>query len=120
MRSGAHKIRTSFTTGGLTHFGGIYLLHEFLRTIQLRSYLHQHIRFPQRNTRYSVSELILALMYPMILGLEKIEVSALLKSNGVFQYITGLPTFPDPSTLRRFLIRGSDTLLPQLRTVHLH
>jgi hypothetical protein len=61
------------------------------------------IPYPQRNNRYTLSEIILALIYPMILGLEKIEVSALLKTNGVFQYITGLPSFPDPTTLRRFL-----------------
>lgn len=54
----------------------------------------------------------------MILGLEKIEVSALLKTNGVFQYITGLPTFPHPTTLRRFLLRSASAFLPQLQVVH--
>lgn len=57
-------------------------------------------------------------MYPMILGLEKIEVSALLKTNGVFQYLTGLPSFPNPTTLRRFLVRSAPELLPQLRKAH--
>lgn len=118
MRSGASKIRTSFTAGGLTHFGGIYLLHLFLRQLKLRTYLSAQIQFPQRNHRYTTSELILALMYPMILGLEKIEVSALLKTNGVFQYLTGLPSFPDPTTLRRFLTRSAPLLWPQLHAVH--
>ena len=72
----------------------------------------------ERNNRYTLSELLLALMYPMILGLEKIEVSALLKTNGIFQYLTGLPSFPNPVTLRRFLIRAAPSLLPQLRRVH--
>jgi hypothetical protein len=57
-------------------------------------------------------------MYPIILGLEKIEVSALLKTNGVFQYLTGLPSFPNPTTLRRFLIRSAPEILPQLSKVH--
>jgi hypothetical protein len=57
-------------------------------------------------------------MYPMILGLEKIEVSALLRTNGVFQYITGLPSFPNPSTFRRFLLRAATDVLPQLRQAH--
>lgn len=118
MRPGAHKIRTTFTAGGLTHFGGIYLLHSFLRQLRLRSFLYQNLSFPQRNNRYTVTELLLALMYPMILGLEKIEVAALLNTNGTFQYITGLPSFPNPTTLRRFLIRAAPTLLPQLRTTH--
>ena len=118
MRPGAHKIRTIFTAGGLTHFGGIYLLHPFLRQLHLRSYLHQHLSVPQRNNRYTTTELLFALIYPMILGLEKIEVAALLNTNGVFQYITGLPSFPNPTTLRRFLVRAAPTLLPQLHTVH--
>lgn len=118
MRSGAHKIRTTFTAGGLTHFGGIYLLHQFLRQLRFRSYLYRGLSYPQRNNRYTVTELLFALMYPMILGLEKIEVSALLNTNGVFQYITGLPSFPSPTTLRRFLIRAAPTLLPQIHAVH--
>lgn len=118
MRSGARNIRTKFTSGGLTHFGGIYLLHHFLQQLRMRSYLYHHLAFPQRNNRYTLSELLLALIYPMILGLEKIEVSALLRTNGIFQYITGLPSFPNPVTLRRFLLRSGPSLLPQLRKVH--
>lgn len=118
MRSGAHRIRTKFTAGGLTHFGGIYLLHRFFRRLHLRWFLQQHIAYPQRNNHYSLSEILLALMYPMILGLEKIEVSSLLKMNGVFQYMTGLPTFPDPQTFRRFLLRSAPAVLPQLRRIH--
>jgi hypothetical protein len=118
VRSGARNIRTKFTAAGLTHFGGIYLLHQFLQQLRVRSYLYHHLAFPQRNNRYTLSELLLALIYPMILGLEKIEVSALLKTNGIFQYMTGLPSFPNPATLRRFLLRAAPTLLPQLRRVH--
>lgn len=118
MRSGARKIRTKFTSVSLTHFGGIYLFHLFLQQLRIRSYLIRTLSFSQRNNRYTLSEVLLALMYPMILGLEKIEVSALLKTNNVFQYITGLPCFPHPTTLRRFLIRSSELILPQLQSVH--
>lgn len=118
MRSGARKIRIKFTAAGLTHFGGVYLFHRFLQQIRFRSYLYQNLPFVQRNSRYTLSELFLALMYPMILGLEKIEVSALLQSNGVFQYLTGLPSFPNPTTLRRFLMRAAPVLLPHLKRVH--
>ena len=118
MRSGARKIRTKFTAAGLTHFGGVYLFHQFLQQIRFRSYLARHLPYDQRNNRFSLSEIILALIYPMILGLEKIEVSALLKTNGVFQYLTGLPHFPDPTTLRRFLIRAPSDILPPLWKIH--
>jgi len=113
MHSGARKKRTTFTAPYLTHFAGIYLFHQFLQKLQFRSYISRNIRYRQKNNHYSLSETILAMIYPMILGLEKIEVSALLKTNGVFQYLTGLPRFPDPTTIRRFLVRSpSDIFLP--------
>ncbi len=115
---GASSIRISFTSAQLSHFGGVYLLHQFLQRLGFRSFLCHSIVYPQRNNRYTISELLIALMYPIILGLEKIEVSALLGTNGVFQYITGLPSFPNPTTLRRFLVRSAPDLLPQLRAVH--
>lgn len=118
MRSGARKVRASFTAAALTHFGGIFLLHSFLQQIRLRTYLSDLITYRERNSRYTISELLLALIYPMVLGLENVEVSALLKNNGVFQYLTGLPSFPDPTALRRFLIRSAPTLLPELCTAH--
>lgn len=118
MRSGSRKIRTKFTTSSLTHFGGIYLLHQFLQQLRLRTFLSNYLKFPQRNNHYSTTELLLALIYPMILGLDKIEVSALLGTNGVFQYITGLPAFPNPTTLRRFLSRAADPLFEQLASTH--
>ena len=118
MRSGSRNIRTKFTTSSLTHFGGVYLLHQFLQQLRFRSFLANYLRFPQRNNLYSTTELLLALMYPMILGLDKIEVSALLGTNGVFQYITGLPAFPNPTTLRRFLNRAGGSLYNPLASAH--
>lgn len=118
MRSGSRKIKTTFTAPYLTHFAGIYLFHQFLQKIQFRSYLSLNLRYPQKNNLYSLSETILALIYPMILGLEKIEVSALLKTNGVFQYLTGIPSFPNPTTLRRFLVRAPSDLLQPLWKIH--
>ncbi|MBI3618992.1 IS1380 family transposase [Candidatus Peregrinibacteria bacterium] len=118
MRSGARNIRISFTGSAFTHFGGVYLVHEFLRNLRFCSFLHEYVRFSQRNNDFTLSELLVALLYPMILGLERIEVSALLNTNGVFQYITGLRRFPDPQTLRRFLIRAAPNVLPQLRDAH--
>jgi hypothetical protein len=54
----------------------------------------------QRNNRYSGGEMLLALLYPMILGLERIETTQLLRENGVFQYLTGLPSYPDATPAR--------------------
>jgi hypothetical protein len=54
----------------------------------------------------------------MILGLERIETTQLLRQNGVFQYLTGLPSYPEATTLRRFLLRVAPTALPKLRALH--
>lgn len=67
MRPGSRKIKIKFTAVELTHFGCVYLLHRFLQQLRFRSYLYHHLPFVLRNNRYSLSELLLALMYPMIL-----------------------------------------------------
>ena len=99
---------------GLTHFGGVHLFAEFLRVLHFRDFLAQQIRYPRRNRDYSLSQMFLALTYPIILGLDRIETASLLRSNGTFQHVTGLPSFPDPQTLRRFLLKAPTYLREQL------
>lgn len=118
MAYGIRKLTVEFNSNRLTHFGGVYLFHFFLKQIGLRNFLAQHIHFKQRNNHYTISEMILALIYPIILGLERIEITALLGNNGIFQLLTGLQIFPKPTTLRRFLLRSSENLLPQLINLH--
>jgi hypothetical protein len=111
-------VRIAYNHGGLTHFGGIYFFHEFLRVLHFRNFLAQHLRYPRRNNRYSLSQTILALVYPIVLGLDRIETASLLRSNGTFQYLTGLAGFPDPQTLRRFLRKDPTRLWEQLHRVN--
>lgn len=105
MPRGPRKLVISFGAGTLTHYGGVYLLHRFLSRVGFRDAVARELRLVQRNNRYTVGETLLALLYPMILGLERIESAQLLRQNGVFQYLTGLPSYPDATTLRRFLLR---------------
>src|SRR6266704_1254664 len=98
------NIRIACNHAGLTHYGGVYFFHEFLRVLQLRHFLARHLTYPRRNNRYHLSQMVLALMYPIVLGLDRLETASFLRSNGTFQYLTGLPSFPDPQTLRRFLL----------------
>jgi hypothetical protein len=49
-----------------------------------------------------------------VLGLDRIEAASLLRSDGTFHYLTGLPSFPDPQTLRRFLLNAPAHLREQL------
>lgn len=118
MPRGPRNLTVNFGSRSLTHYGGAYLLHRFFGRIGLQRMLTKEIRFSQRNNRYSVGEMFLALLYPMILGLERIESTQLLRQNGVFQFLTGLPSYPDATTLRRFLLRVAPTALPKLRGLH--
>jgi len=118
MRYGPKNLKISFTGKNVTHFGGIYLFHLFLRRIQLKTLFSKCLFFSQRNNHYTVSEAMLTLIYPITLGFGRIETTQLLKHNGVFQYLTGLPAYPDPQTLRRFLMRMAPLSLPRLRKLH--
>ena len=114
MRRSPRSLRIACNHRGLTHFGGAYFFHEFLRVLQLRDFLARQAPYTRRNHRYSVSQMLLALVYPIILGLDRIETASFLRSNGTFQYLTGLPGFPDPQTLRRFLLNAPTRLWEQL------
>jgi hypothetical protein len=115
---GPRRLAISFGAGSLTHYGGVYILHRFLTRIGFKNALASDLRLIQRNNRYSVGEMLLALWYPILLGLDRIETTQLLRQNGVFQYLTGLPSYPDATSLRRFLLRVAPTILPKLRALH--
>src|SRR5438128_7518513 len=118
MPRGPRALAVAFGASSLTHYGGVYLLHRFLTRIGFKQAVAMELRFAQWNNRYSVGEMLLALLYPMILGLERLETTQLLRQNGVFQYLTGLPSYPEATTLRRFLLRAAPTALPKLRALH--
>src|SRR5947209_12731047 len=118
MRRSPRNLRIACDHRGLTHFGGIYFFHEFLRVLPVRRFLTQNLDYPRRNQRYSLSQMILALVYPLVLGLDRLETAAFLRSNGTFQYLTGLQSFPDPQTLRRFLVQAPESLWKEMHILN--
>jgi len=118
MRRSPRNLRIACNHAGLTHFGGICFFHEFLRVLQFRHFLARQLVYPRRNSRYTVPQMILALVYPIVLGLDRIETASFLRSNGTFQYLTGLQSFPDPQTLRRFLLQAPPRFWEQLHRVN--
>jgi hypothetical protein len=82
--------------------------------LQFRHFLAQNLTYPRRNRRYSLSQVVLALVYPIVLGLDRIETASFLRSNGTFQYLAGLQSFPDPQTLGRFLLQAPENFWRQL------
>ena len=117
-RRGPKHIRVAFTGDHLTRYGGVFLLHRFFHRLGLRQRFHDGVRFSQRNNTYTIPEMLLALLYPIILGLGRLETTRLLRRNGTFQTLTGLPAYPDPSALRRFLHRFALRGIPKLRHLH--
>jgi hypothetical protein len=117
-RRGLKHVRVSFTGDHLTRYGGVFLLHRFFQQLHLRRLFRDGVRFLQRNNTYTIPEMLLALLYPSILGLGRLDTTDLLRRNGVFQALTGLPVYPNPVTLRRFLRRLAVRGLAKLRRVH--
>lgn len=105
MHRGPRKLRVSADGIGLTQFGGVALIEQFFQRIGLQGALWRQVRFAQRNNRYSISESLEAFLYPLILGLGRIETTEPLRHNGVFHYLAGLPGYPEATSLRRFLER---------------
>lgn len=118
MRRSPKNVSIAFDDAGLTHYGGVLFFHEFTRVLQLRRFLTRHLQYPRRNQRYELSQMLLALIYPIILGWDRLETAALLRTNGTFQYLTGLPSYPDPQSLRRFLVQASPEFRQQLPRVN--
>ena len=95
MAWGPRNLRVSTDGVGLTQFAGVALIEKFFQRIHLQRALWRHIRFAQRNNRYSISESLEALIYLLLLGLGRIETTEPLRHNGVFHYLAGLPGYPE-------------------------
>ncbi len=101
-------------------WGKVYLLQCFFTRLRLKKSLTQAVRFRPRNARYSIEEMVLALLDPLLLGLEGLASTHLLACNGVFRYLTGLPVYPNASTLWQVLLLLGQQGLARLRRFHDH
>jgi hypothetical protein len=118
MRRSPKNVRIAFNHRGLTHYGGVFFFHEFLRVLQLRRVLHRQLTYSRRNHRYSLPQMLLGLIYPIILGLDRLETASFLRGNGTFQYLTGFGNYPDPQSLRRFLLQAPPQFREQLHRLN--
>ena len=118
MPKGTQKIRFSFDETHLTHFGGMWLIQRFCKKLRLKKRLQEHVRFSQRHHVYHPSELVLALLFAIIMGLRRINKTEILQYNGAFLEMLGLTRFPDQSTLRRFLKRLPPKAIRQVARLH--
>lgn len=118
MARGPRKLAIVGRPDTLTRYGGVYLLHRFASAIGFKRALAQQFPRNRRNSHYSTGELVLAMLYPIILGIKRLETTRLLRTNGLFQYLTGLRSYPYATTLRRFLSDTAPALVPRLRALH--
>ena len=89
------NIKIACNHAGLTHYGGVYFFHEFLRVLQFRHFLATSLTYPRRNSRYHLSQMILALIYPIVLGLDR------LRDRVILTFQRHLPISHRPSRLSR-------------------
>ena len=118
MRRSPRNVQIAFNHGRLTHYGGVFFFYEFTRVLQLGDYLCRHLAYPRPRYDYSLSQMLLALIYPIILGLDRLETAAFLQHNGTLQYLTGLGSYPDPQSLRRFLLQAPPDFREQLHRLN--
>jgi len=118
MPKGARSIHFSFGESHLTHFGGMWLIQRFCNKLGLKKLLQDYVRPSQRHSQYRPSDLILALLYAIIMGLRRINKADILQYNGAFLEMPGLKRFPDQSTLRQFLKHLSPKSIRQFARLH--
>ncbi len=94
------------------------LIHAFCNRLGLKRLLQQALRPGPRYRDYHPAEMLLALLYAMIAGLDRLNATQILQYNGAFQRIVGLPRFPNATALRRFLKRLTPRHIRQLVRLH--
>ncbi len=86
--------------------------------LHLRDFLSRHLTYGRPRYDDSLSQMLPALIYPILLGLDRLETSAFLRHNSMFQYLRGLPGYPDPQSLRRFLLQAPPDFREQLHRLN--
>lgn len=120
MPKGIRILHLSVGERNLTHFGGIFLIHQFCKKLRLKRRLQNYVKFPYYHRRYHPVELILAIIYALIAGIHRLNKTKILQGNGAFQQIVGLKTYPYSSSLRRFLKRVNPKTIQGINKVHDH
>lgn len=118
MPKGTRKIRFSFDGTHLTHFGGMWLIQSFCNKLKIRYLIQKHLQIVRKRFHYHFSELILALLFAIMMGLKRLNKTDILQYNGAFLEMLGLKRFPDQSTLRRFLKRLSPKEIRRIVKLH--
>lgn len=118
MPKGLRKVEISFRDDQLTHFAGMLLIQRFCYRLGLKRLLQRQLRPTPRFREYHPSEMILAIIYAIIAGMDRVNETQILQYNGAFQKIVGLNKYPDQTAIRRFLKRLRPQHIRQVAHVH--
>jgi hypothetical protein len=118
MSKGIRNFHISFGEEAITHYGGLFQIHKFCQKLKLKQLLQMYVRLPQQKIQYPIPEQILFMIYCIIAGILRIENTRPLQFNGVFKKLLGVETFPNPTTIRRFLHQLSPKSIRQIAKVH--
>jgi hypothetical protein len=118
MPKGTRKVNFVFDEDQLTHYGGVWLVQQFCDRLRLRSLLTRCVKIEQRADDYPPSELLLALLFTIIIGLRRINKTETLRYDGALLAMLGLDQFPEAGTLRRFLKRLPPANIRQIAQLH--
>lgn len=118
MTKGIKKFHISFEETAITHYGGLLLIHQFCQKLKLKHLLQTYIKFYPKHQHYHIPELIIFILYYIISGILRIHNTQPLQFNGVFKKLLGIETFPNPTTIRRFLHRLPPKVIRQIVKVH--
>ena len=105
MPKGLRNLAIKFEEPHLTHFAGMVLIHAFCQRLGLKRLLQQALRPAPRYRDYHPADMLVALTYTIIAGMDRVNATQILQYNGAFQRIVGFRRFPDQTALRRFLRR---------------
>ena len=97
-------VHEEFTGKNLTRFGGAGLIRRFLKRQRVAKKIEERVTVEgRRECKYSVSSMLMSLLYGMFLGYPRPGQMEILSTDKVFQKVAGLGSFPVQSTISRFL-----------------
>lgn len=121
MRRGLRKVTITFDAGGITRYGGLFIFQQFCKSLGLRRFLQRQVAWPPYAERkFHPADIFLAHLFAIVAGIGRVENTKVLKLNGLFPHLLGLPDFPHRDTLRTFLRRFTVQHVRSLQAAHDH
>jgi len=97
------EVEARFGGKNLTIVGGISLFHKFIRKLGVEEALEQGVELSRREGKYKTGRVLLSLIYALVLDMNRLSDTVLLRLDKVFHKLVGFADYPHQSTFSRFL-----------------